>query len=105
MAENIHVVPAELRRVAGRHREVAEYLQTLPAAHAAVRESLESLGPIFAGVAAAGRDLLEQRRICYQEQSGTHADLADGLDAVAELWTRHEREAARRLAGLLDDTP
>ena len=105
MAEQIHVVPAELRHAADRHRETADYLRTVPSSHAAIQDSLDSLGPIFAGLAEAGRELLDQRRHCYEQQAAAHADLAGGLDAVAELWIRHEQDAARKLGGLGDGVP
>ena len=47
MADRIHVVPANLRAAAGHHQETSEYLRTLPSSHAAIQESLDSLGPIF----------------------------------------------------------
>ncbi|MGV0635930.1 ESX-1 secretion-associated protein [Mycolicibacillus trivialis] len=102
MADNIHVVPAELRAVADHHRRTAETLAEAPAAHPAIQASLDSLGPIFADLAEAGRELLEQRRRCYQRQAGAHADLADNLDAVAGLWLQHEHDAARRFDALTD---
>lgn len=102
MAEQIQVVPAELRDVAGQHRQTAETLRAVPSTHPAIQASLDSLGPIFADLAEAGRELLEQRRQCYERQAGAHADLAANLDAVADLWTQHEQDAARRFEALAD---
>lgn len=104
MAEQIQVVPAELRDAARQHRQTAEYLRAVPSAHPAIQDSLDSLGPIFAGLADAGRDLLAQRRQCYQQQADAHAELADNLHAVADLWIQHEEDAARRLGGIGEDT-
>jgi hypothetical protein len=61
MADRIRVVPANLREAADHHQETSEYLRTLPASHAAIQHSLDSLGPIFGDLREAGRDLLEQR--------------------------------------------
>jgi len=69
MADRIHVVPAHLREAAGHHQETSEYLRTLPSSHEAIQQSLDSLGPIFGELRQAGRELLEQRRLCY-EQTG-----------------------------------
>lgn len=105
MAEQIHVVPAELRETAGAHQQTAEYLRTVPSSHAAIQDSLNSLGPIFAGLADAGRELLAQRRQCYEQQADAHAELAQGLNTVAELWTQHERDAAQQLGTVVDEAP
>ena len=53
MADMIRVDPANLREAASKHTEAAEYLRGVPAQHAAIQESLDSLGPIF-GKPAAG---------------------------------------------------
>ena len=68
MADRIHVVPAHLREAAGHHQETSEYLRTLPSSHEAIQQSLDSLGPIFGELREAGRELLEQRRLCYEQQ-------------------------------------
>lgn len=103
MAEKIQVVPTDLRAAADHHDQLAEYLRTIPSSHPAIQESLDSLGPIFGALREAGRDLLAQRRQCYQQQADDHADIADKLRAAANLWERHEDNAARTLGRIGDD--
>ena len=68
MAERIHVVPDELRAAARHHRETADELRTVPSDHHDIMASLDSLGPIFSELQDAGRELLDQRRACYERQ-------------------------------------
>ena len=103
MSEIIRVDPANLRDAATRHTELAEYLRTLPASHDAIQESLESLGPVFGELREAARDLLEQRRVCYQQQADDHAGMADSLTAAARHWEEHEDERAAAMRALVDD--
>ena len=84
MADSIQVVPAHLRQAATRHQETSDYLRTVPSSHEAIQESLDSLGPIFGELRDAGRELLELRRQCYEQQAADHADLADKLDGVGD---------------------
>ncbi len=102
MADSIHVVPAHLRQAAAHHRETADYLRTVPSSHAAIQESLDSLGPIFSELRDTGRELLEVRRQCYEQQADDHSDLADKLAASATMWEQHEQDAARNLGGIVD---
>jgi len=102
MAERLNVVPDELRQAAGGHRDTAEYLAAVPSGHADIMESLESLGPIFAEFREAGRELLDQRRVCYEQQAAAHAELADRLLDAAGVWERHEADAARQLRGVAE---
>jgi hypothetical protein len=60
MADPIRVVPAHLREAAAHHQETSDYLRTVPSSHAAIQESLDSLGPIFSELRDAGRELLER---------------------------------------------
>ncbi len=103
MADRIHVVPANLREAAGHHQETSEYLRTVPASHAAIQHSLDSLGPIFGDLREAGRELLAQRRLCYEQQADQHAEIADNLTKSAAMWERHEAEAARKFDRIADD--
>jgi hypothetical protein len=103
MADRIHVVPAHLRQAAGHHQETSEYLRTLPSSHAAIQQSLDSLGPIFGELREAGRELLEQRRRCYEQQADNHADIADNLTKSASMWEQHEAAAAEKLERISDD--
>ena len=103
MADRIHVVPAHLREAAGHHRETSEYLRTLPSSHQAIQQSLDSLGPIFGELREAGRELLEQRRLCYKQQADNHSDIADNLTKSAGMWEQHEAEAAQKLERISDD--
>lgn len=100
MTDRIHVVPDSLRAAAAEHRRTAEQLAAIPASHPQIQASLDSLGPIYAELAEAGRHLLEQRRRCYAEQSAEHARTADALTAAAAMWEQHERDAAARFSGL-----
>lgn len=102
MAERIHVVPAQLREAAAGHQQTSEYLRTVPSSHAAIQESLDSLGPIFGDLRDAGRELLELRRQCYQRQADSHADLAEDLRVSATMWEQHEQEASRILGSIVD---
>lgn len=103
MADQIHVVPGDLRAAAQRHDQMADYLRTIPESHPAVQESLDSLGPIFSELRDAGRELLDQRRQCYEEQAEDHAVIADKLRAAANLWEQHEDNAAQALRRIGDD--
>ena len=103
MAAHINVAPADLRQAAQDHRETAEQLRAAGSADADVRASLESLGPIFADLRDAGRDLLGERRACYQQQAAAHADLADKLVAAADAWEFHDGDAAALLRDVTGD--
>lgn len=102
MADSIRVVPAHLRQAAAHHQETSDYLRTVPASHAAIQESLDSLGPVFSELRDAGRELLELRRQCYEQQAADHADLADKLAVSATMWEQHEQDAARDFGGIVD---
>src|SRR6201988_5566871 len=95
MADRIHVGPANLREAAGHHQETSEYLRTLPSSHQAIQQSLDSLGPIFGELREAGRELLEQRRICYEQQADSHATIAENLTKSANMWEEHAAEPDR----------
>jgi hypothetical protein len=103
MSERIRVVPANLRAAARQHQQMSDYLRTIPSSHPAIQDSLDSLGPIFSDLRDAGRELLEQRRQCYQQQADDHADLADKLWAAANIWEQHEDDAAHNLGSVVDD--
>ncbi len=104
MADRIHVVPAHLREAAGHHQETSEYLRTIPSSHQAIQESLDSLGPIFSELREAGRELLEQRRLCYEQQADNHAEIAANLARTANMWEEHESEAVGKFEQISDDT-
>jgi hypothetical protein len=104
MADRIHVVPANLREAAGHHQETSEYLRTIPSSHQAIQQSLDSLGPIFGELREAGRELLERRRMCYEQQADSHAKIAENLTRSANMWEEHEAEAVRRLERISDDS-
>ena len=97
MADRITVLPEELRRAARAHRETADYLSTVPSNNAVMLATLESLGPVFADLRAAGSELLDQRRVCYEQQAAAHSDLADQLNYAADVWEQHDAHAARDL--------
>lgn len=105
MAERIHVVPDELRLAARQHRETAEQLSAATASHADILASLESLGPIFAELREAGRELLDQRRTCYQQQSEAHEELADNLRYAADTWELQDSAAATELNRVIEGGP
>ena len=50
----------------------------------------------------AGRELLELRRQCYQQQADDHADMAEKLTVSATMWEQHEQDAARDFGGIVD---
>lgn len=97
MAEQITIAPAELRRAAEEHRRTAERLNDVTSTHAEIMASLESLGPVFSELRDAGRQLLEERRSCYQRQAAAHEELADTLLLTAEAWEDQDSGAARRI--------
>lgn len=105
MAERITVVPADLRQAALEHRATAAQLSAAGASDAEVMASLESLGPIFAEMRDAGRDLLGHRRACYQQQADAHTELADTLAAAADAWERQDAEGARALRDVAGPNP
>jgi ABC-type Fe3+-hydroxamate transport system substrate-binding protein len=102
MADQIHVVPAQLREAAAHHEQISDYLRTVPSSHAAIQESLDSLGPVFGELRDAGQDLLELRRQCYEQQADDHADLAHKLTVSATMWEEHEQKAAGKFGGIVD---
>ena len=97
MTEHLNVVPDELRQAAREHRQTAEQLGAVPAGQAGVLASLDSLGPVFAEFRDAGRELLDQRRICYEQQAAAHTEMADRLSHAAAVWENQDAEAAQRL--------
>lgn len=97
MADHLEIDPDELRRAAREHRVIADELSAVPANNADIMATLQSLGPVFGELRDAGRDLLEQRRICYDRQAAAHTALADTLDVVAAQWEHYDRDAAQRL--------
>lgn len=103
MAERLNVAPDELRQAAREHRDTADYLATVPSGHAGIMATLESLGPIFAEFRDAGRELLDQRRACYEQQAAAHAELADRLLEAAGRWEEQDSDAAGRLSDVAED--
>jgi Excreted virulence factor EspC, type VII ESX diderm len=103
MADRIHVVPDNLRQAASHHQETSEYLRTMPSSHQAIQESLDSLGPIFGELREAGRELLEQRRVCYEQQADSHSQMADNLTKSASMWEAQDAEAAQEIERISDD--
>lgn len=97
MPERLNVVPDELRKAAAEHRDTANVLAAAPAGNAEVMATLESLGPVFAEFREAGRELLDQRRVCYEQQAAAHADLAERLLDAAGRWEQTEADAAQQL--------
>lgn len=97
MADRLTVVPAELREAARIHRDLAESLRATGSDHAGIVASLDSLGPIFAELRAAGLDLLAERQACYDRQAAGHVDIAEQLGAAADTWEQHDADAAARL--------
>jgi hypothetical protein len=104
MADRIHVVPAQLREAAVHHEQTSDYLRTVPSSHPAIQESLDSLGPIFGELREAGRELLELRRQCYEQQADNHAEMADNLRMSATMWDQHDEQAARDFGGISGST-
>jgi hypothetical protein len=102
MADRIHVVPDNLRQAAGHHQETSEYLRTLPSSHQAIQDSLDSLGPIFGELREAGRELLEQRRMCYEQQADSHAKMADSLTKSAGMFEEQESDSVQRFKRISD---
>lgn len=102
MVDRLNVVPGELRRAAREHLLTAERLGAVPARHAEVIAALDSLGPIFAEFRDAGRELLDCRRACYEQQSAAHAAMAERLNRAADTWEEQDSEAARQLRAVTE---
>jgi hypothetical protein len=102
-ADQVRVVPDSLREAAGHHRETSEYLSTIPSSHSEIQASLDSLGPVYSGLREAGRELLEERRQCYEGQAAEHADMAQNLTTAAAMWEQHEQDGAAEFRGVADD--
>lgn len=100
MAEEINVDTANLREAAGHHQAAAEHLRAVPGTHADIETTLDSLGPIFSELRTVGRELLEQRRRCYEQQADDHAAMATNLNTSADLWTQNEEDAVQHFRGL-----
>jgi len=105
MAERIHVVPDELREAARHHQQTAEQLRTVPSDHRDIMASLDSLGPIFSELRDAGRELLDQRRACYERQADAHTELAANLQHAADAWEQQDTGAAAQLRGVVEGGP
>ncbi|HEX7322095.1 MAG TPA: type VII secretion target [Mycobacterium sp.] len=103
MAEQIRVVTGNLRQAAAHHRETSAYLASIPLSHPDIQASLDSLGPIYSSLREAGRDLLEERRRCYESQAAEHADMADSLIVAAEAWDQHQQEGAAAFRAIADE--
>jgi len=104
MADRLTVVPADLRRAAGEHRAAAERLSGIGANNAEIMTSLDSLGPVFGDLRAAGRALLEERRASYEQQAAAHDELANRLTEAAAAWENHDADAAQRLRNITGPT-
>lgn len=105
MADIIHIEPDSLRDAAVHHREAADFLRSVPSTHDAIQESLDSLGPIFGELREAGRELLEQRRQCYEQQALDHATMADNLTRSADHWEDHEAQTAAATRAVHGNAP
>ena len=105
MAEIIRVEPDRLRDAAAHHSDAADFLRTVPATHDTIQESLDSLGPIFGELREAGRELLEQRRRCYEQQAQDHAAMADNLKRSADYWEDHEAQTAAAMRTVDEQAP
>lgn len=103
MADRTHVVLANLHDAAAHHQQTSEYLRTIPSTHAAIEETLKSLGPIFGEFAQAGTELLEQRRQCYERQADAHADTADRLLESVHLWEQQQHDTGEQFDGIVDE--
>lgn len=103
MTEHLDIAPEELRQAARHHRRTAEQLRTVSAGNADIMDTLTSLGPVFAELRDAGRQLLEERRSCYQRQADAHDDLAVRLDHAAAAWEEQDTGAARQIRSVTTD--
>lgn len=103
MTDRTHVVPENLAEAAAHHQQTSDYLRTVPSTHAAIEESLRSLGPIFSGLADAGIELLDQRRRCYEQQADAHAETAQNLRDSLRLWQQQQRDAGEKFSGIIDE--
>ena len=103
MAEHLGLAPENLRDDARNHRAIAEQLRAVPDGNAGIMASLTSLGPVFAELREAGRELLDQRRACYEQQAVAHEDLARRLDHAAAVWEHHDTGAAGQMRSVTGD--
>lgn len=102
MTDRLAVAPADLRRAADEHWAAAERLSAIGTSNAEIMASLESLGPVFADLRDAGRALLDERRVSYEQQAGAHRELAQRLADAADAWEMHDAEAAQRLRNVTE---
>jgi hypothetical protein len=100
---DINIDTEHLREAARQHSAAAEQLAALPQTHEQIQQSLDSLGPIFADLREAGRALLEQRRVCYEQQAADHAEMARHLEHAATTWEVEEDANAQRIRSVHDD--
>lgn len=102
MPEKIHVDQGVLTTAAGNHQQASDYLATVPASHAAIQTTLDSLGPIYGDFRRAAGSLLDARKNCYDDQSSEHSAVSDNLHLAVATWNKHEQDAATEFRGLTD---
>ncbi|CAJ1578381.1 type VII secretion target [[Mycobacterium] wendilense] len=99
----INVDLDNLRVAATQHARAAEQLRVVPENHHEIQQSLDSLGPIFADLREAGRELLEQRRACYEQQADDHVEMARYLEHAAAGWEAGEQDAVQQIRAVRDE--
>jgi hypothetical protein len=102
VADEIRIETEQLRKAATHHQGASDYLATLPNSHPQIQNFLGSLGPIFGGFRAAGVEVLDQRRQCYEQQAHHHLRVADNLQQAASQWDAHESDAVQEMRSILD---
>ena len=100
MTEPIKVTPAILDAAARGHTSAADYLRTVPASNAAIQQTLDSLGPVYAELREEARLKLDERRRNYEAQAADHEATAANLQQAIATWDTHEQDAAQRFRGL-----
>lgn len=102
MPPEIRVNRGVLTNAAAQHREASDYLATVPDSHGALRTTLDSLGPIYAGFRRAAEELLDARKNCYENQSGEHSAMSDNLNLAAATWNNQDDDGAMTFRHLTD---
>jgi len=100
VSDDIRIDSAHLRSAAQQHQGAADYLRGVPATHPQIESFLSSLGPIFGDFKAAGGQVLDARKQCYDKQADDHEHVTSGLHQVAAAWDSHEQDARQQFRGL-----
>lgn len=92
-----------VQRAADGHTAAADYLRAVPESNEGIMASLESLGPVYAGLREEARSKLAERKADYHDQAASHENAAAGLQTVNTMWDNHEQDAQGRFRNLTEN--